>query len=122
MVQPYKRPRPANHQLAGLHALDIADKHHQLVVVVLQTRNAAWWGDGVEVTKFNSGHYRDGHEVAEFAVADAREDFDPSFGFLVCLMEPRAGLLGWLSGLAAFLDEVVEYIERDVIAPFRQFF
>jgi hypothetical protein len=127
-VQPYKRtPRgkPANHPLAALHDLDIADKHHELIVVVLFTRDAGWWGGDVDVkvTGFNAGPYRDGDEVARFAVADGRDDFDSSFGFSVCLNEPAAGAVGRHLGVAQFLErEPMRYIENEVLARFRQFF
>jgi hypothetical protein len=123
-VQPYQRKLPANHPLAALHQLDIADKHHQLVVVVLAIRSAGWWGEDVDVkvTGFNGGPYRDGDEVARFAVADGREDFESSFGFSVCLTEPSAGAVGRQLGVAEFLGQVARYIEHEVVAPFRQFF
>jgi hypothetical protein len=91
-LQPYKLAKPAHHELAVLHQLDISDKHHELLIAIVGVRNLGWFGE-VELVGFNPGPYDDGDEVCRFTYSDAHSEheFDPVIGFTVCLDEPGAG-------------------------------
>jgi len=95
-VQPYKRPKPENHDLAVLHALDINDKHHELLVAIIGVENSimAFWAENVEPIGFNIGPYNDNAEVCRFKYwgRDCNSRFSPSMKFTVRLSEPAAGV------------------------------
>lgn len=121
-VQPYKREKPAHHDLAVLHRLDISDKHHQLLVAVVGIRNLGWRGE-VELTAFNPGPYNDGDEVFRFSYSDdySKQNFDPVVGFTVCLDEPVAGPWRASMGAGPLVRRSLRYIEKEVLPRFRGF-
>jgi hypothetical protein len=122
-VQPYKRTKPAHHELAILHQLDISDKHHELLIVVVGTRNLGWFGE-VNLVGFNPGPYDDGDEVCRFTYSDtySEYEFDPVIGFTVCLDEPAAGPWKESMGAANLVRRSLRYIEEEFFPRFRDFF
>ena len=67
-VQPYKRPDPANHDLAILRELDNRDKYRELPIAIIgPERPALGWRGDVELIRFNAGPYNDGSEVCRFS-------------------------------------------------------
>jgi hypothetical protein len=123
-VQPYKRPKPANHELAVLHKLDIIDKHRELLVAVIGIRGGGlgWWG-GADVSAFNSGPYGDGDELFRFIHSDTQSGYEvqPIVRFTVCLNEPAAGPLRHSLGAAQLIRHSLAYIEREVLPRFQRF-
>lgn len=122
-VQPYKRPKPAHHDLAVLHSLDISDKHHQLLVAVVGIRGLGWRGE-VGLTAFNRGPYNDGDELFRFSYSDdhSKQDFDPVIGFTVCLDEPVAGPWRASMGAGPLVRRSLHYIEEEVLPRFQSYF
>jgi hypothetical protein len=123
-VQPYKRPKPPNHELAVLHKLDIIDKHRELLVAVIGIRGGGlgWWG-GADVSAFNSGPYGDGDELFRFIHSDTQSGYEvqPIVRFTVCLNEPAAGPLRHSLGAAQLIRHSLAYIEREVLPRFQRF-
>jgi len=126
-VQPYKRAKPAkpeHHELAVLNQLDVSDKHHALLVVVIAIRSAGfgWWGDSLP-TKFNSGPYQDDPEICRFRFSDVDSDFSPRMAFSVGFGEPAAGPWRRTFGAADLVRRrLLPYIEDDVLPRFRGYF
>jgi len=123
-IQPYKREKPANHDLAILNKLDIRDKHHELLIAVIGMEGPiAWWGDADPVN-FNPGPYRDGDEVLRFAIPSMyrNANFDPIFRFTVRFDEPAAGAWRWNLGASEIVRKSLRYIEAEVLPRFRDFF
>jgi hypothetical protein len=123
-VQPYKRPKPAHHELAILHRLDISDKHRELLITVIGIQSLGWFGE-IQPTGFNPGPYDDGAAVIRFAYSDtsSKDEFNPNFTFAVRLNEPAAG--PWSLTLGA--DDLVRrrllrYIEDEVLPRFGRYF
>jgi len=122
-VQPYKRAKPAHHELAILHRLDISDKHHELLITVVGVRGLGWFGE-VRPTAFNPGPYDDGDEICRFTFSDAHieNEFNPVIGFTVCLNEPAAGPWQESMGAADLVRRSLRYIENEVLPRFGRFF
>jgi hypothetical protein len=116
-VQPYKREKPAHHDLAVLHDLDISDKHHELLVAIVGVKSIAWLGEPGPARSFNSGPYDDGAEVCRFSYSE--NDVNPSFDFMVRLDEPAAGPWGPMLGAADLVRRSLSYVEDEVLPRFR---
>jgi hypothetical protein len=119
-VQPYKREKPANHDLATLHRLDISDKHRQLLVAVLHISNnmLGWWGD-LEITKFNPGPYDQDSEICRYT---SSTDNEPQMDFAVRLNDPAAGPWGMMLGATDLVGRSLACIEYEVLPRFVPFF
>jgi hypothetical protein len=123
-VQPYKRPKPAHHELAVLHRLDIIDKHRELLVTVLGVEGVSWWGE-TDPTTFNSGPYSDGAEVCRFPSSSTKSEdqFHPVMSFIVRLNEQAAGPWSRSFGAADFVRRrLLRYIENEVLPRLQGFF
>ncbi len=124
-VQPYKRTKPAHHDLAVLDKLDIRDKHHELLVAIIGVKSPSigWFGD-FELTAFNAGPYQDGSHVCRFAYSDANSEieFNPHISFAIRLDEPAAGPWRHMLGAADLVRRPLRYIEDEVLPRFRCFF
>jgi hypothetical protein len=123
-VQPYKRTNPSIHQLAILHALDVADKHRRLLIAAVGVKSAGWVGEG-DPAFFFGGPYADGDVVCRFqgVEASSRNQFEPALVFKVGIEEPDAR--GWarMYGAAEFVERFpLAYIEEVVLPLFQQFF
>jgi hypothetical protein len=123
-VQPYKRSKSANHDLAVVHGLDINDKHHQLLVAIIGVKDniITWFGDDADPIAFNNGPYSDGSEVYRFKYSGAAREFSPSVRFTVRLNEPAAGPWGQMRGATDLVRRSLEYIEREIVPRFAHFF
>jgi hypothetical protein len=123
-VQPYKRPKPAHHELAILHELDIIDKHRELLVAVVGIGGGGlgWWG-GADLSAFNSGPYNDGDELFRFVHPDTPSGYEvrPIFRFTVRLDEPAAGPLRNSLGAHQLIRRSLAYVEREVLPRFQRF-
>jgi hypothetical protein len=123
-VQPYKRPKPAHHELAVLHRLDISDKHRDLLVTVVGVEGVSWFGEN-EPTTFNTGPYQDGTEVCRFPYSstNSEDQFHPVISFIVRFNEPAAGPWSRTFGAADFVRRrLLVYVEEEVLPRFRSFF
>lgn len=120
-VQPYHQSQPWNHELAVLHELDIADKHHELLVAILATDMMGWRGDA-EPAMVNSGSYDRYPEVCRFKCAGAPPGFRPTLNFTVRSNQPEAGAWGKCLGASRLIRRSLEYVEREVIPRFQPFF
>jgi len=122
-VQPYKREKPAHHELAILHRLDISDKHRELLVAVIGVQGTSWRGE-VELTGFNPGPYDDGAEICRFTYSDtnSKNEFNPDITFMVRLNEPAAGPWGPMLEAADLVRRSLRYVENEVLPRFRGFF
>jgi hypothetical protein len=124
-LQPYKQtPKPARHELAILHQLDINDKHRELLFTVVGVKHLGWWGEA-DPTGINLGPYEDGSEVCRFPYADLEDpdNFSPTFSFVVRLNEPAAGPWALMFGAAEFVRRrLLRYIEDEVLPRFRDYF
>jgi hypothetical protein len=123
-VQPYKRSKSANHELAVLHNLDINDKHHELLVAIIGVKDniISWFGDDADPIAFNDGPYNDGSEVYRFKYSGTGREFSPSARFTVRLNEPAAGPWGHMRGAADLVRRSLGYIEKEVLPRFEAFF
>jgi hypothetical protein len=123
-VQPYKVTKPKNHDLAVLHALDINDKHHELLVTIVGVKDnmMAWWGDA-EPTWFNAGPYSEGSEICRFRYSGTNQnrDFGPTLRFDVRLGESDAGMWGQMLGAADLVRRPLSYIENEVLPRLQGF-
>jgi len=117
-VQPYKRAKPAHHDLAVLHELDIIDKHRELLIAIIGVQSLSWFGM-VETTRFNSGPYHDGDEICRFAYSGWKTDFWPVFGLTVRLDEPAAGPWRLMLSAADLVRRSLNYVEDEVLPRFR---
>ncbi len=121
-VQPYKRAtKPAHHDLAILHRLDINDKHRELLITVIGVQSFGWFGE-INPTTFNPGPYSRGSEVCRFpySAAYGQDDFSPTFTFTVRLDEPAAGPWGSMLGAAELVRRrPLRYIEDEVLPRFQ---
>lgn len=123
-IQPYKRPKPAHHELAILSELDNSDKHRELLIAIIGLSSLGYFGDA-EPTRFNPGPYDDGAEICRFAYSgtNGENEFNPSFAFTVRLNEPAAGPWGLMRGATDFARRLpLRYIEDEVLPRFRGFF
>lgn len=124
-IQPYKRDKPASHDLAVLHALDINDKHHELLVTIIGVKDSmvGWWGD-YDLSSFHYGPYHDGSEVCRFThpAADHERLVNAYMDFTVCLRESAAGPWGKMLGASELVRHPLVYIEDEVLPRFQQFF
>lgn len=118
-VQPYRRAKPAHHDLAVLHELDINDKHRELLTAIVGVLSMGWFGEA-EPTQFNPGPYDDGSEVCRFAYSGASE-VNPAFIFTVRLDEPAAGPWGSMLSAADLVRRSLRYIEDEVMPRFRKY-
>ena len=118
-VQPYQRAKPAHHDLAVLHELDINDKHRELLTAIIGVKTIGWFGEA-KPTQFNHGPYDDGSEVCRFAYSDVSE-VNPSFIFTVRLDEAAAGAWGLTLGAADLVRRSLRYIEDEVLTRFREY-
>lgn len=123
-VQPYKQTKPAHHELAILHQLDINDKHRELLITVIGVQSFGWWGE-INPTGFNPGPYGGGAEICRFPYSDASnsDQLNPTFIFRVRLNEPAAGPWASMLGAAELLRRrQLQYIEDQVLPRFRGYF
>jgi hypothetical protein len=123
-VQPYKRPKPAHHELAVLHRLDISDKHRDLLVTVVGVEGVSWFGEN-EPTTFNTGPYQDGTEVCRFPYSstNSEDQFHPVISFIVRFNEPAAGPWSRSFGAADFVRlRLLRYVEEEVLPRFGGYF
>jgi hypothetical protein len=121
-VQPYKRAKPANHQLATLHRLDISDKHRELLIGVIGVQFLGWFGPAP--ISFDPGPYQDGAEVCRFPRTSRGDEGqpDPVITFAVRLDEPGAGPWGRMMGATDLIGQSLRYIEDEVLPRFRGYF
>jgi hypothetical protein len=117
-VQPYKLAKPAHHDLAVLHELDIIDKHRELLIAIIGVKSISWFGM-VETTRFNSGPYHDGDEICRFAYSGWKTDFWPVLALTVRLDEPAAGPWGLMLSAADLVRRSLNYVEDEVLPRFR---
>ena len=123
-VQPYKRAKPAHHELAVLHQLDISDKHRKLLVAVIGVQSFAWFGE-ITPTMFNPGPYDDGAEICRFPYSNtnSENEFNPVITFSVRLDDPAAGPWRLMLGAADLVRRrLLGYIEEEVLPRFRGYF
>jgi hypothetical protein len=123
-VQPYKRPKPAHHELAVLHRLDIIDKHRELLVTVLGLEGVGWWGE-IEPTRFSDGPYHDGSEVCRFPYSstNSENEVNLTISFAVRFDEPAAGPWSRTLGAADLVRRrPLRYIENEVLPGLQGFF
>ncbi len=125
-VQPYQYNHPHNHQLAVLHRLDIADKHHDLLATIIDAKSVGWFGDA-NPTAVNQGPYEDGSVICRFKVpADSvgeprRFTVTPSFD--LCVREDGAG--AWSKtpiGASGLVRILLKYVEEEVVPRLRSYF
>lgn len=120
-LQPYKRARPLNHDLAVLHRLDINDKHHELLFAIFDVRNIGWFGDAeLRVVKF--GPYHSGSEICRFRYLNAPGpvSFTVMPMFELCLREQAAGAWGKTISAADLVRRLISYVEDEVIPRFQK--
>jgi hypothetical protein len=122
-IQPYKRTKPAHHELAILHRLDISDKHRELLVTVVGVRFIGWFGE-TNPTGFNPGPYEDGTEVCRFPFSSPNfeNQLNPVMTFSIRLNEPAAGPWRLMLGAAEVVRQSLRYIENEVLPRFRGYF
>lgn len=123
-VQPYKRAKPAHHELAVLHRLDISDKHRELLVAVVGVQSLGWFGK-TDPTGFNPGPYDDGAEVCRFSYSDTdvENKFNPAIIFSIRLNEPAAGPWSLMLGAADLVrHRLLRYIDDEILPRFRGYF
>jgi len=122
-VQPYKRATPALHDLAILHALDITDKHRQLLLAVVGMHGAGWFGDW-ELETFNPNPAEDGAVVATFSINGGRPNphNNPQLRFGVEVTDAAARGAARVMGAVDWLRDMARsYIVKDVIPRFETF-
>jgi hypothetical protein len=121
-IQPYKRDdEPVHHDLAILHALDINDKHHELLVAIVGSFGMGYWGDAPPMSgPFNVGPYTEGDEICRFT-SSGTINFDPMMMFEVRLNEPVAGYKGQSLRPAELVRLQLRYVEDEVLPRFRGF-
>ena len=117
-VQPYKLAKPAHHDLAVLHELDIIDKHRELLIAIIGVKSISWFGE-FATHGFNAGPYSDGDEICRFAYSGPRQESNPVFDFTVRLDEPAAGPWGLMLSAADLVRRSLNYVEDEVLPRFR---
>jgi hypothetical protein len=123
-VQPYKRVKPAFHELAILNGLDNHDKHHELLMAVIGNEAAGGFLGGAELVHFHSGPYNDGDELARFTypTLNSENKLGVTFLFAVRFNEPAAGAWGKTLGASKVVRNSLRYVEDVVIPRFQSFF
>lgn len=123
-IQPYKRTKPALHELAILSGLDNRDKHHELLIAVIGNEAAGGFLRGAELINFHTGPYHDGDEVARFTypTLDPNNKISVTFMFTVRFDEPAAAASGRMLGASRVVRNSLRYIESVVIPHFAGFF
>lgn len=123
-IQPYKRTKPAFHELAILNSLDNRDKHHELLMAVIGNEAAGGFLRGAELVYLHTGPYNDGDEVARFTypTLGPENKIGVTFIFAVRFNEPAAGAWGKTLGASKVVRNSLRYVESVVIPYFASFF